>query len=148
MSIVLDVIKYCDYQGGMKIAPSGGNSDQCCTPLIEGLTSNKRCPYLIGCLTSNQRSYLQSQVSPPIGSTTWLLARGVTGTHMWDHTGVHIVVHNHAKGMEQTWGVRWTCINALMHVHILTKEWYQKRGDKDIHKRPHRGLHVCIQLCQ
>ena len=33
------------------------------------------------------------------------------------------------NGVEQTWGVRWTCIHVLMHIHILTKVWDQMRGD-------------------
>ena len=54
--------------------------------------------------------------------------RGMTGTCTEGYTEVHMLVHNYAKGLEQMWGVRWTCIHILMHVNILTKVWDMMTG--------------------
>ena len=40
-------------------------------------------------------------------------------THMGPHGDVHVFACNYVKGVEQTQGVRWTCIHALMLVDIL-----------------------------
>ena len=48
---------------------------------------------------------------------------GVTVLHTWGHTGAYMFVCIYAKGVEQMWWVRWTCIHVLMHVHILIKAW-------------------------
>ena len=53
---------------------------------------------------------------------------GDTHTHKQCHTGAPIIPCNYPKGMELTWGIRWTCIHVLMHVHILTKVWEQNWG--------------------
>ena len=39
------------------------------------------------------------------------------------HTGKHMFEYKYAKGVEQNWGVRLTCIHLLMYVHILSKVW-------------------------
>ena len=62
--------------------------------------------------------------------------------HTWGTTGVDIFVHNYAKRVEQMWGVRWLCMHVLMHVHILTKEWDQGRGDWNMQAGPHRSTHL------
>ena len=41
----------------------------------------------------------------------------------------HTFVNNNAKEMEQMLGIKWTYLHVLMHVHILTKVWDQKRDD-------------------
>ena len=55
---------------------------------------------------------------------------------------------NFSKGVEQTWGMRRTCLHVLMHVDILTKVWVQKWADWDMHKRSHRSTHICVQVCE
>ena len=44
--------------------------------------------------------------------------RGVTAAHMKTIQGCPFA-HYYAKGVEQRWGVRWTCIRILIHVHTL-----------------------------
>ena len=46
---------------------------------------------------------------------------GLIGTN----TVLPMFACNYAKGVDQTWGVRWTCIHAVMHGHILSKAWEQ-----------------------
>ena len=41
---------------------------------------------------------------------------------------------------------QWACIHILMYVHIATKVWDQKRGNRDMHTGLHRGGDVCAQL--
>ena len=51
-----------------------------------------------------------------------------------------------AKGVEQTMGVRWTCIHVLMHVHIVIKMCELKWGDWDTTTVPHKSTQVSISL--
>ena len=69
---------------------------------------------------------------------------GHSNNATWEHT----FLYNYAKGVKLTWGVMWTCIHVVMHVHILTKVWDQMRGYWDVHTGPHRGTHLCTQLCK
>ena len=39
-----------------------------------------------------------------------------------------------------------TIMHVLIHVHILTKVWKQRRVDWESHMAPHRSAHVCAQL--
>ena len=39
-------------------------------------------------------------------------------------------------------------IYVLMHVHLLTKVRGHMRGSWDTHMEPHRGKHICTQLCK
>ena len=64
--------------------------------------------------------------------------KGLQG-HTW---GPQMFVHNYAKEVEQIWGVRWTCTDILMHLHILTKVWNQKRGDWDTQVGTQRGTYL------
>ena len=95
-------------------------------------------------VTSDSRSHLW------LSSLPWFevspLIRGNTGTHILGHTGVHIFACNCAQGVDQRWGVMWTSICALVHVHILTEVWDQMRDDWDMHRGPHRGVHPYTQL--
>ena len=61
---------------------------------------------------------------------------GMTATH----TGAPMFPCNYAKGVEQTWGVRWILIHVLMHVHMLKKEW----GYKWVDWNTHTGTQVCM----
>ena len=63
------------------------------------------------------------------------------------HTWAPMFACNNAKGVEQTWGVRWTCIHVLMHVHILIKVREHKWGDWDTNTLPYRCFQVSIKLC-
>ena len=78
-------------------------------------------------------------------SKVWEQRRGDSDMHKVTQMCVtkwHTFVHNYAKGMEYTWGVRWTCINIMMHVHILTKVWDYMRGDWNIHIGPYWGMYL------
>ena len=41
-------------------------------------------------------------------------------TNMGSSRGTH-ACSNYVKGVGQIWGVRWTCLHVLMHIHIKTK---------------------------
>ena len=58
---------------------------------------------------------------------------GVAGTYAQGYTEVHTFVLSYAKGSGKTWGVRWTHILVLKHVHIIPKVWNQPRGGWDTH---------------
>ena len=59
---------------------------------------------------------------------------------------MHIFACTYAKDVDQTWGVRQTCIHELRHVCILTKVCEQKIGDLHINAVPHKGKHFHITM--
>ena len=50
-------------------------------------------------------------------------------------------VYNYTKILEHICRVRWTCTYVLMHIHILTKVWKQKRLPR-MHTRVPTGIHI------
>ena len=66
----------------------------------------------------------------------------------WDDWNKHTVppmfACNYAKEVEQTWGVRWTCIHVLINVHIFIKMWDHKQGDWDTYTVTHMSIQVSI----
>ena len=78
---------------------------------------------------------------------------GLEGDIDWNkHTVTPMFACNCAKGVHQTWGVRWTCIHVLMHVHNSNLQvWKHRQGlpDLDAHTHTvtqgHPGFHITIQ---
>ena len=73
---------------------------------------------------------------------------GMTGICMWDPTGACIFVGNYKKVLEQLSAGMWAYIHALMHVHMLTMVWEQRRGDIKTHAEPDRCELVYMQICK
>ena len=71
----------------------------------------------------------------------------MTQTHKHTVTqGASRFPYNYSKGVKQTWQIRWTYKQELMHVHILIKMWDHKQGDWDTHTVPHMGSPVSMEL--
>ena len=124
--IILDVINHCDHPRKYKKYLHELELWMEVSPPIRDIPSNP---------TSDWRYHLTID--------KW----GDWDAHM-DHTGPHMFAQNYVIRVEQMCAVRWTCINSWIHVNILTKLWYQKRGNWEIHKEPHKGAYVCTQLCK
>ena len=55
----------------------------------------------------------------------------------------HTFPCNYTKGMEKKW-IKY--LHESIHVHILTEAWNQKKGDWNMHRRPHNIIPFCTVM--